>query len=261
MTEPAEPLLFDDEADEGDADAIAAPLEALLLMATEPVSTVELAQAVRAPVRVVERTLAGLADFYDQTQRGFELRYVAGGWRYWTRPEYAELIGEWLIEGQHAKLSQAALETLAVVAYLQPISRSRVSAVRGVNVDGVLRTLVTRDLVHEVDRDPESGAMLFGTTDEFLQRLGLAGLDDLPPIAPHLPDASELDAELRAALNPSDHDPSDDEGVHGTRPGGRDGIDSEVEHAEAAPDQLPDSAQAEGRSLHLSHRSEGSFDE
>ena len=102
MTEPAEPLLFDDEADEGDADAIAAPLEALLLMATEPVSTVELAQAVRAPVRVVERTLAGLADFYDQTQRGFELRYVAGGWRYWTRPEYAELIGEWLIEGQHA---------------------------------------------------------------------------------------------------------------------------------------------------------------
>ena len=203
MTEPAEPLPFDDETYTADADAIAAPLEALLLMATEPVPTVELAQAVRAPVPVVERTLAGLADFYDQTERGFELRYVAGGWRYWTRAEHAELIGAWLIEGQHAKLSQAALETLAVVAYLQPISRSRVSAVRGVNVDGVLRTLVTRDLVHEIDRDPDSGAMLFGTTDEFLQRLGLAGLDDLPPIAPHLPDASELDAELRAALNPS----------------------------------------------------------
>jgi segregation and condensation protein B len=173
-------------------------------MATEPMPTAELAQAVRAPVALVERALAHLAEFYDETGRGFELRYVGGGWRYWTRAEHAELIGGWLIEGQHAKLSQAALETLAVVAYLQPISRSRVSAVRGVNVDGVLRTLVTRDLVHEVDRDPETGAMLFGTTGEFLERLGLAGLNDLPPIAPHLPDASELDAELRAlAEDPS----------------------------------------------------------
>ena len=195
MTEPAEPLLFDDEADEGDADAIAAPLEALLLMATEPVSTVELAQAVRAPVRVVERTLAGLADFYDQTQRGFELRYVAGGWRYWTRPEYAELIGEWLIEGQHAKLSQAALETLAVVAYLQPISRSRVSAVRGVNVDGVMRTPQQRGYIEEVGRDPGPGqATLFGTSREFLERLGLDRIEDLPPIADLFPSAEVMEA-------------------------------------------------------------------
>lgn len=182
---------------------VPAALEALLLMATEPLPAAELAQAVGAPIPVVEQALAGLAAFYDETSRGFELRFVGGGWRYWTRPEHADLIGGWLLEGQHAKLSQAALETLAVVAYLQPISRGRVSAVRGVNVDGVLRTLVTRDLVQEVDRDPDSGAMLFGTTGQFLERLGLAGLDDLPPIAPLLPDASELDAELRAVVDTS----------------------------------------------------------
>ncbi len=200
---PPRPALFpgleDATPDPGDPEAVAGPLEALLLMATEPVPSAELAQAVRAPVSVVEQALRDLADFYDQTGRGFELRNVGGGWRYWTRAEHADLIGAWLIEGQHARLSQAALETLAVVAYLQPISRGRVSAVRGVNVDGVLRTLVTRDLVQEVDRDAETGAMLFGTTAGFLERLGLASLDDLPPIAPLLPDAAVLEAELRAS--------------------------------------------------------------
>ena len=182
----------------------AGAVEALLLMATEPVPASDLAEAVDAPVPEVEECLAELAAFYDETGRGFELRRVGTGWRYYTREEHADVIGRWLLEGQRGTLSQAALETLAVVAYLQPISRGRVSAVRGVNVDGVLRTLVTRDLVHEVDRDPETGAMLFGTTGEFLERLGLAGLNDLPPIAPHLPDASELDAELRAlAEDPS----------------------------------------------------------
>lgn len=185
--------------DHPDAAAIAGPLEALLLMATEPLPTTELAQAVRAPIGVVEQALDELARFYDESGRGFELRNVGGGWRYWTRAEHADLIGAWLVEGQQARLSQAALETLAVVAYLQPISRGRVSAVRGVNVDGVLRTLVTRDLVQEVDRDAETGAMLFGTTGHFLERLGLAGLDDLPPIAPLLPDAATLEAELRAS--------------------------------------------------------------
>ncbi|MBP8918597.1 MAG: SMC-Scp complex subunit ScpB [Micropruina sp.] len=196
----AEPL-FDLDATI-DPDAVAAPLEALLLMATEPLPTAELAQAVRAPIAVVEQALADLALFYDDTARGFELRFVGGGWRYHTRAEHADLIGAWLVEGQHAKLSQAALETLAVIAYLQPISRSRVSAVRGVNVDGVLRTLVTRDLVYEVDRDAETGAMLFGTTGYFLERLGLGSLDDLPPIAPLLPDATELAAELGASSRP-----------------------------------------------------------
>lgn len=198
------------------ADAIAAPLEALLLMATEPVPTAELAQAVRAPVRVVEEALEGLARFYDETSRGFELRAVGGGWRYWTRAEHAGLIGAWLVEGQQSRLSQAALETLAVIAYLQPISRGRVSAVRGVSVDGVLRTLVTRDLVQEVDRDGETGAMLFGTTGHFLERLGLAGLDDLPPIAPLLPDAAALEAELRASssVEPFDPGPAAPEDTH-----------------------------------------------
>ncbi len=190
---------FEPSPETPDAAAIVAPLEALLLMATEPLPAAELAQAVRAPVEVVEDALAELARFYDETGRGFELRNVGGGWRYWTRAEHADLIGAWLVEGQHARLSQAALETLAVIAYLQPISRGRVSAVRGVNVDGVLRTLVTRDLVQEVDRDAETGAMLFGTTGHFLERLGLSGLDDLPPIAPLLPDAATLEAELRAS--------------------------------------------------------------
>lgn len=179
-----------------DAADLTGPLEALLLMATEPMPTTELAQAVRAPVAVVEEALGWLVRFYDETGRGFELRNVGGGWRYWTRAEHADLIGAWLVEGQQARLSQAALETLAVVAYLQPISRSRVGAIRGVNVDGVMRTLVTRGLVEEGERDAETGAMLFRTTTHFLERMGLNDLHDLPPLAPHLPEASLLEAEL-----------------------------------------------------------------
>ena len=193
-------------------------------MATEPMPTTELAQAVRAPVAVVEEALGWLVRFYDETGRGFELRNVGGGWRYWTRAEHADLIGAWLVEGQQARLSQAALETLAVVAYLQPISRGRVSAVRGVNVDGVLRTLVTRDLVQEVDRDSETGAMLFGTTGQFLERLGLASLDDLPPIAPLLPDAALLEAELQAASSVELVETQDDEVSTSSTSGGLDEV-------------------------------------
>lgn len=172
------------------------PIEAILLMATEPVPSDELARAVGAPVAVVTSGLEQLAEFYDTTGRGFELRRVGNGWRYYTRPEHAELIGAWLLDGQPGRLSQAALETLAVVAYLQPISRGRVAAVRGVNVDGVMRTLATRDLIEEVGRDPESGARLFATTATFLERMGLTGLDQLPALAPNLPDATALEAEL-----------------------------------------------------------------
>ncbi len=207
-----------------DAADLTGPLEALLLMATEPMPTTELAQAVRAPVAVVEEALGWLVRFYDETGRGFELRNVGGGWRYWTRAEHADLIGAWLVEGQQARLSQAALETLAVVAYLQPISRGRVSAVRGVNVDGVLRTLVTRDLVQEVDRDSETGAMLFGTTGQFLERLGLASLDDLPPIAPLLPDAALLEAELQAASSVELVETQDDEVSTSSTSGGLDEV-------------------------------------
>ncbi|HKN45065.1 MAG TPA: SMC-Scp complex subunit ScpB, partial [Propionibacteriaceae bacterium] len=123
---------------------VAGALEALLLLASEPVTEFELAQAVGAPESVVAATLAELVAFYAETGRGFELRQVGGGWRYYTREEYADLISRYVVEGQQSKLSQAALETLAVVAYTQPISRARVSAVRGVNVDGVIRTLMAR---------------------------------------------------------------------------------------------------------------------
>ncbi len=178
------------------SDPIAAAIEALLMLATEPVSAADLAEAVGDPVNQVEAVLGELAAFYDSTGRGFELRRVGGGWRYYTREEHAELISTWLLEGQRATLSQAALETLAVVAYLQPISRGRVSAVRGVNVDGVMRTLATRDLIEETGRDPETGARLFTTTSYFLERMGLSALEELPPLAPHLPEASALEAEL-----------------------------------------------------------------
>lgn len=171
-------------------------LEALLLLAAEPVTEFELAQAVGAPESVVAEALTELVAFYAETGRGFELRQVGGGWRYYTREEYADLITRYVVEGQQSKLSQAALETLAVVAYTQPISRARVSAVRGVNVDGVMRTLLSRGLIEEAGDDPESGAVLFATTSYFLERMGLKTLEDLPPLAPQLPEVEELEAEL-----------------------------------------------------------------
>jgi segregation and condensation protein B len=175
---------------------VAGALEALLLLAADPVTEFELAQAVGVPESVVAETLAELVAFYEETGRGFELRQVAGGWRYYTREEHADLIIRYVTEGQQSKLSQAALETLAVVAYTQPISRGRVSAVRGVNVDGVMRTLLARGLIEEAGHDPESGALLFATTSYFLERMGLQSLDDLPPLAPQLPEVEELEAEL-----------------------------------------------------------------
>jgi segregation and condensation protein B len=176
--------------------SVAGALEALLLLSAEPVTEFELAHAVDVPESVVAETLAELVAFYEETGRGFELRQVGGGWRYYTRDEHADLITRYVLEGQQSKLSQAALETLAVVAYTQPISRARVSAVRGVNVDGVMRTLLTRGLIEEVGHDHESGAVLFATTSYFLERMGLKTLDDLPPLAPQLPEVAELEAEL-----------------------------------------------------------------
>jgi segregation and condensation protein B len=182
---------------DGDNSAsVAGALEALLLLAAEPVTEFELAQAVGAPESVVAEALAELVAFYTETGRGFELRQVGGGWRYYTRDEYADLITQYVVEGQQSKLSQAALETLAVVAYTQPISRARVSAVRGVNVDGVMRTLLSRGLIEEAGHDPDSGAVLFATTGYFLERMGLKTLEDLPPLAPQLPEVEELEAEL-----------------------------------------------------------------
>ncbi|HEY9291149.1 MAG TPA: SMC-Scp complex subunit ScpB [Microlunatus sp.] len=170
-------------------------LEALLMIADEPVSETTLAAALNTPTGAVADALAELVKFYDETGRGFELRSVAGGWRYYTRDQHAELLGSYVLQGQQAKLSQAALETLAVIAYMQPVSRSRVSAVRGVSVDGVMRTLLTRELIAEIGSE-DSGATLFSTTDYFLERMGLQSLDDLPELAPYLPEATDLEAEL-----------------------------------------------------------------
>lgn len=182
---------------------ISRALEGLLLMATEPVPVADLASALGEPVGDVEAELEALASYYDETKRGFQLRQVAGGWRYYTHPDLHELITAWLTSDVHAKLSQAALETLAVIAYQQPISRSRVSAVRGVNVDGVVRTLTARGLVETSGSDPETGASLLVTTPYFLERMGMNCLDELPPLAPNLPDALQLEAELSALAAPT----------------------------------------------------------
>ncbi|HZA73424.1 MAG TPA: SMC-Scp complex subunit ScpB [Propionibacteriaceae bacterium] len=171
-------------------------LEALLLLAAEPMSVTDLAQAVGVPEGEVAEALVELAAFYDETGRGFELRELGGGWRYYTRDEYADLVAAYVLEGQQSRLSAAALETLAVIAYRQPIARGRVSAIRGVNVDGVIRTLLGRGLIEEAGHDADSGAVVFATTSYFLERMGLRSLDELPPLAPHLPAVEDLEAEL-----------------------------------------------------------------
>jgi segregation and condensation protein B len=177
---------------------IAPQLEALLLLADEPLDAATLAAAVDAPVAEVEQELAGLAQFYLETGRGFTLREIAGGWRYYTAPEHHDLISSWVTESRTNQLTQAGLETLAVIAYLQPVSRSRVGAVRGVNVDSAVRTLLARGLIEETEPPEGSTAGQLHTTPYFLERLGLSSLDDLPQVAPLLPDATTLEAELSA---------------------------------------------------------------
>jgi segregation and condensation protein B len=169
-------------------------LEAVLLVADEPVPTGSLADVTGHPEDAVAAALQDLAGEYTAQQRGFDLREVAGGWRLYTRDECAAVVERFVTDGQEIRLTQAALETLAVVAYRQPVSRARVSAVRGVSCDGVMRTLVLRGLVEEAGSDPETGAILFHTTGYFLERLGLARLSDLPDLTPFLPD--HLDEEL-----------------------------------------------------------------
>ena len=175
-----------------------AAMEAILLVVDEPVSEVTLAQVLERPREEVAALLAELAAEYAAAQRGFELRPVAGGWRLYTRADCAPYVERFVRDGRAAKLSAAALETLAVIAYRQPVSRSRVAAVRGVNVDAVVRTLVNRGLIEETGVERETGAVLYGTTDYFLERLGLTALVDLPPLADHLPDSSVLDEDVDA---------------------------------------------------------------
>ena len=176
--------------------SLTAALEAMLLMATEQVPTDELAAALDAPSQEIEAELESISAFYNEHERGIRLRRIAGGWRFATDTGVADVIEAWLVSDQRSRLTQAALETLSVVAYLQPVSRGRIAAVRGVNVDGVVKTLVVRGLIHEVGEDPVTGAMNFGTTPLFLQKLGLNSLRELPDLAPLLPDAVALEAEL-----------------------------------------------------------------
>lgn len=189
---------FEDHEDELGAPSLRAALEALLIVAVEPMSSVTLAQATRRPQAEVEETLRGLASEYDEQVRGFALREIAGGWRYYTRDSCSGAVERWVLDGQNARLTQASLETLAVIAYRQPVSRARISAVRGVNVDGVLRTLQSRGLIEEAGIDQSSQAILYRTTSYFLERLGIASLEELPDLAEHLPDLAELDAVIDA---------------------------------------------------------------
>ena len=208
-------------------------LEAVLMVADQPLDEVALASAVGYPVAAVSAALAGLAGEYDEQGRGFELRNVAGGWRYYTREELAPVVEAFVLEGQQARLTQAALETLAVVAYKQPVSRARVSAVRGVNVDGVIRTLLTRGLVEEAGQDGETGANLYRTTNYFLERIGVGSLDELPELAPYLPDMDDMEDELAAAF-------ADDPATGST------GSTGSATGPETGPEPVPDEAPATG---------------
>ncbi|MFF0318837.1 SMC-Scp complex subunit ScpB [Micromonospora sp. NPDC005252] len=166
-------------------------LEAILLVVDEPVSELVLAQVLEQPAERIGPMLDEIAAGYTAAGHGFELRRAAGGWRLYTRPEYATYVERFVLDGQSVRLTQAALETLAVVAYKQPVTRSRISAIRGVNCDGVIRTLVTRGLIEECGAEPDSGAFLYRTTTLFLEKLGLNTVDELPPLAPFLPDDVE----------------------------------------------------------------------
>ncbi|MEU6034889.1 SMC-Scp complex subunit ScpB [Actinomadura sp. NPDC047616] len=174
------------EQDEGPG--LRASIEAILLVVDEPVSEVTLAQLLERPRQEIAATLRELAAEYTAQGRGFDLREVAGGWRFYTRDVCAPVVERFVTDGQQARLTQAALETLAVVAYRQPVSRARVSAIRGVNSDGVIRTLMLRGLIEDAGQDPESQAHLYRTTGYFLERLGLRSLDELPDLAPYLPE-------------------------------------------------------------------------
>ena len=170
-------------------------IEAILMVADRPVEPHLLAQLLEVSPDRVDELCAELAHVYEAEERGFALVKVAGGYRYQSHPDLAAYVERFVLEGQSSRLSSAALETLAIVAYKQPISRAQVAAIRGVNVDGVMRTLQQRGYIEEVGRDPGPGqATLFGTSREFLERLGLDRLEDLPPIADLFPSAEVMEA-------------------------------------------------------------------
>ncbi len=190
----------------GDPTPLREQLEAVLMVVDEPVTVAQLAEATGADAGAVGAALTRLARDYDgegstavdggaggTVRRGFELRELAGGWRIYSRPAHAEVVERFIVEGQTARLTQAALEALAVVAYLQPVTRSRVAGIRGVNSDSVMRTLISRGLLAETGTDPHTGAVLYGTTGLLLELLGVGSLEELPPLSEHLPGLTEVE--------------------------------------------------------------------
>jgi segregation and condensation protein B len=176
-----------------DADKLGSVLEALLLVVDTPVSVEALAAASEQPVYRIAAKLQQMADELTERDSGIDLRKTSEGWRMYTRARFAPYVETLLLDGARSKLTRAALETLAVVAYRQPVTRARVSAVRGVNVDAVMRTLLARGLITEAGVDDDTGAATFATTELFLERLGLTSLADLPDIAPLLPDVDAIE--------------------------------------------------------------------
>jgi segregation and condensation protein B len=175
-------------------------IEAILMVADQPVDVVMLAQLLELPAATVEQTCIGMAETYEAEGRGFQLIAIAGGWRFQSHPEQAPYVERFALDGQVSRLSAAALETLAIVAYKQPISRAQIAQIRGVNVDGVMRTLTQRGYVAEIGTDPGPGqATLFGTTQRFLEGLGMASVSDLAPLADFVPGAEIMEA-LEAGL-------------------------------------------------------------
>ncbi len=174
-------------------EALEAALEALLLVVDSPIAEDSLAETLDQPVARVTVALRTMAQKFTERASGIDLRRVGEGWRFYTRDTYAPFVEKLLLDGQRSKLTRAALESLAVIAYRQPVTRARVAAVRGVNVDGVIRTLLARGLIEEMGTDPETTGTLYVTTELFLERLGLSSLNDLPPIAPLLPEVDTID--------------------------------------------------------------------
>lgn len=169
--------------------SLSGPLEALLFVSDEPVSAVKLAKLLDAPPGAVEAALANLAEEYREADRGFQLREVAGGWRFYTHPAHHDIIERYVLSWDTRRLSQAALEAMAVVAYHQPVTRQGINAVRGVNSEGVVASLVEKGLVREVGRDKNAGnAILYGTTLNFLEKFGLKDISELPPLEEFEPD-------------------------------------------------------------------------
>jgi len=193
----AEPVTASPPAERIQPAEMRAAIEAILFVVDGPVSVASLAAAVQQSAEEVVAAIEAVRAAYDERRAGVELRHVAGGVRIYTRPGYAGQVEMFLQDGQRSRLTQAALETLAVVAYRQPVTRGRVSAIRGVNVDSVVRTLMMRGLVVEVGSDPDTGGGLYRTTELFLEKMGLQSLAELPSLAPLLPELDGFETDER----------------------------------------------------------------